>query len=98
MIQGLDVVDMVCCIAMAGTGGWLMTDPSLSRAARVGCALIACAACVNFIGLATMTLQGDFKLRRGIWPSDVLLDMGVTWLIVRWAAVQHRRQRSRRCL
>ncbi|KJV36084.1 hypothetical protein [Luteibacter yeojuensis] len=97
MSGGLLVVDLAACGLVTLTAGWLVTDRQLSRAARVCCAAIVAGACVNTIGIYGMLAALDGFFYGDVWPSEVLVDVGVASLLLRWAVRLHRAPRESTC-
>lgn len=89
MTAGLLGIDLLACTTVMFTAGWLLTDRLLSRIARVACALVAAGACVNAIGIYGMLTSVDGFFYGDVWPSEVLVDIGLAALMVRWAMRLH---------
>jgi hypothetical protein len=82
-------VDFVACLTVMLMSGWLITEQRLSRFARVACALLVAGACVNTIGIYGMLANVDGFFYGDVWPSEVLVDIGIATLMVRWALRLH---------
>lgn len=89
MSATLLVVDLAACAAVTVASGWLVTERLLSRLARVACALLAAGACVNTIGIYGMLANVDGFFYGDVWPSEVLVDIGLALLMGRWATRLH---------
>jgi hypothetical protein len=89
MTMGLLGVDFIASATVTLTAGWLLTERLLSRFARVACALLAAGACVNSIGIYGMLTNFDGFVYGDVWPSEVLVDIGLAVLLVRWAMRLH---------
>jgi hypothetical protein len=97
MMAGLLMIDLLACGVGALMAGWLLTDRALSRVGRVCCGLIAVGECVNTIGLYGMVASLDGFFYGDVWPSEVLVDIGVAALLARWALRLHNAPRSSAC-
>ena len=97
MSGGLLAVDLLACCTVMIVSGWLVTDRLLSRTARVACALVAGGGCVNTIGIYGMLGNVDGFFYGDVWPSEVVVDIGVAALLVRWAVKLHAAQREPAC-
>lgn len=89
MMSALLGLDFLACFTVTITAGWLLTDRMLSRLARIACAFVAAGACVNSIGICGLLANVD-GFRGDVWPSELLVDIGVAALLVRWARRLHR--------
>ncbi|QWT19091.1 hypothetical protein KPL74_15220 [Bacillus sp. NP157] len=89
MIFSLLSIDLVATSVATAMAGWLLTDRLLSRPARLCCAAIGAGACVNSIGIYGMLANVDGFFYGDVWPSEVLVDVGVAALLVRWAYRLH---------
>jgi hypothetical protein len=89
MMAALLAVDLLACATNMVVCGWLLTDRGLSRFPRVGCALLVAGSCVNVIGIYGMLASVDGFFYGDVWPSEVLVDVGVAALMLRWAWRRH---------
>jgi hypothetical protein len=97
MSGGLLFVDLAACALATLAAAWLVTDRHLSRMARVCCAGIVAGACVNTIGIYGMLAAVDGFFYGDVWPSEVLVDIGVAFLLLRWAIRLHHAPRESAC-
>jgi hypothetical protein len=88
-MAALLAVDLIACCTVTLMSGWLITDQRLSRFARVACALVVAGACVNTVGIYGMLVNVDGFFYGDVWPSEVLVDIGVATLLVRWVVRLH---------
>jgi len=89
MTVSLLSIDLMACVTVMLMAGWLLTERRLSRFARVACALVAAGACVNSIGIYGMLANVDGFFYGDVWPSEVLVDIGLAVLMVSWAVRLH---------
>jgi hypothetical protein len=82
-------VDFIACATVMLAAGWLLTERRLSRVARVACAIVAAGSCVNAIGIYGMLANVDGFFYGDVWPSEVLVDIGLAALMVRWSVRLH---------
>ncbi|MGA7438510.1 MAG: hypothetical protein WBW32_10350 [Luteibacter sp.] len=89
MTMGLLGVDLVACVTVTIASGWLVTESRMSRVARVACAFLAAGACVNTVGIYGMLTNVDGFFYGDVWPSEVMVDIGLATLMLRWAVRLH---------
>jgi lipoprotein signal peptidase len=85
--------DLACSVVMMVCGCWLLTDPHFRRLLRVCHACVAGGALVNVLGIVADQVGFEGISYGHVWPGEVVVNMGVSVLMVSW--VQRSKQRHR---
>jgi hypothetical protein len=88
--------DLACSLVMMVCACWLLTDPHFRRLLRVCHACVAAGALVNVLGILADQVGFEGISYGRVWPGELVVNVGVSVLMVSWMRHSQRRRREAR--